>query len=261
MDNKAIDRGLAKLKEIVDSVAPTEVSINSSKLWLILEAMKDPDCDCHLYVGGVCDICQGVDKDNPGKDVEPKEEPKYCTKCELKNPDCDLCEEEKSNKLKDRERLEIWKTAHEQYKFDLRMNEERIKFLEDKIEKLKKHNCEEWFEEARGCAICYPLLLKSPIKTKKELIECQDLHNAKILELQAKLDALPSVEEIIQIILSVHKAEMKDLKKFEKITIRQEAKAIHKRIKGVKNGGKNILKTQNLDFLKNWKHIKTNGTG
>lgn len=28
-------------------------------------------CDCHLHENQVCDVCQGVDPDNPAKDAEP----------------------------------------------------------------------------------------------------------------------------------------------------------------------------------------------
>ena len=40
-----------------------------------------------------------------------------------------------------------------------------------------KHDCVDWFEEAMGCAICHNLLLKSPIKTKKELLKLIDMVN------------------------------------------------------------------------------------
>ena len=53
----------------------------------------------------------------------------------------------------------------------------------EKIPKLK-HNCEEWFEEAGGCAICAHLIYKTPIKTMKEFKYLIELHSATVSELR-----------------------------------------------------------------------------
>lgn len=78
----------------------------------------------------------------------------------------------------------------------------------EKIPKLK-HNCEEWFEEAGGCAICAHLVYKTPIKTMKKFKYLIELHSAAVSELRLENADLkekirrhekeklkPSVEEI-----------------------------------------------------------------
>ena len=44
---------------------------------------------------------------------------------------------------------------------------------------IKKHNCQEWFDEALGCSICSKLLLKSPLKTKEDLKEIKTFLNCE----------------------------------------------------------------------------------
>jgi len=47
---------------------------------------------------------------------------------------------------------------------------------------LKKHKCEDWFNEAMGCSICSKTILKSPVKTLENVKELIEHTNAKILE-------------------------------------------------------------------------------
>ena len=53
-----------------------------------------------------------------------------------------------------------------------------------------KHNCEKWFDESRGCSICSNLLLKSPIKTKKELREIVEHCNWIVTEQKREIEKL-----------------------------------------------------------------------
>lgn len=137
-----------------------------------------------------------------------------------------------------------------------------IEYKNKEIAELRKHDCEKWFEEAAGCAICSNLLLKSPIKTLEELREVALASNAHISykdreiaelkaecesqsdmvcarecyieELEKKLDNLPSEEEIINILMK-DKQIQKDLNNIHMTNHRNEAyasisKTIHNRI-------------------------------
>ena len=82
---------------------------------------------------------------------------------------------------------------------------------------MKKHNCKDWFEEGSCCAICGNLLLKSPVKSIKALKEVVRCSNMRQIELERRIERLPSKKEILQL--------LKD-----NWSLGTAAKAIHERI-------------------------------
>lgn len=88
-------------------------------------------------------------------------------------------------------------------------------------EELKKHSCEKWLEEARGCSICS----KIGVMTKEEIKDIQEHINWHITSLQSALAEKDTEIERLKAELENHKNEYEYISKLQ-ATIEEKDKRI-----------------------------------